>query len=499
MKTPVRRLALPTLALCALLFAGGIAAATTYTAGPAVDVSPSTDPFAACTADRAAQQETSDTLYPLTEPEPRAAINPANPRNIVAVYQEDRWAGGGGRGLGSSATFDGGATWTPMPVPGITKCSGGTFDRASDPWVSFAPNGKLYGAWLVFDAFDQHNGVLVSSSSNGGLSWSKPTPIVVDNTDGDDKQSITADPYNSNVVYVVWDRFVAVQGGSGHDAQPLRGPVNVQQTWFSRTTNGGATWSPARSVYDPGSENFTIGNIVNVLPNQTLVDGFEQGETPGGDLTGLSVNVIFSGNRGVTWSKHAVTVATLDPGFLGPFDPDNGNPIRSGALPDFAVDASSGAMYAVWEDDVPTPGIDAIQFSESTDGGQTWSSPVQIDKTPTNIPLDDQQAFTPTVKVASDGTVGVTYYDLRNNTPAPSLPTDQWFVACHAACTSPASWTESHVAGPSDLEQAPFAGGYFFGDYEGLVTDGAAFGSVFDQATTTPGNPTDVYFARLTP
>ena len=121
-------------------------------------------------------------------------------------------------------------------------------------------------------------------------------------------------------------------------------------------------------------------------------------------------------------------------------------------------------------------GIDKIYFSQSADGGLTWSAPVKINKTPTNIPALDQQAFTATVKVAADGTVGVTYYDFRNNTSAPGLTTDYWFVHCHGACTNPANWDETHVAGPFDEEQAAYARGYFVGDYEGLVTIGNVFG-----------------------
>ena len=125
---------------------------------------------------------------------------------------------------------------------------------------------------------------------------------------------------------------------------------------------------------------------------------------------------------------------------------------------------------------------------------------MKINRTPTNISPADQQAFAPTVKVASDGTVGVTYYDLRNNTSAPGLTTDYWFVHCHSACTSSSSWAESHVAGPFDEEQAAFAGGYFVGDYQGLVTVGTTFGPYFGQAVSrAANNPSDVYYTTLSP
>jgi hypothetical protein len=73
-------------------------------------------------------------------------------------------------------------------------------------------------------------------------------------------------------------------------------------------------------------------------------------------------------------------------------------------------------------------------------------------------PSGDQQAFTPTVKVAANGTVGVTYYDLRANTPDPGLPTNYWLVRCSSTCTSSAGWSETHVAGPFGEGPIPVQG-----------------------------------------
>jgi hypothetical protein len=277
----------------------------------------------------------------------------------------------------------------------------------------------------------------------------------------------------------------------------------VQQVYFSRTTNGGASWEPPSVAFNPGTQAGTIGSIINVLPDRTLVDGlvvFSIHKQSSRQLRGASVAVIRSTDQGVSWSKKPIVVAPLDVTFAGPTDPDTGHAIRSGGLPDFTVDPANGNLYAVWEDDIPT-GVDSIHFSQSTDGGLTWSAPVVINQTPTNIPAGDQQAFTPTVKVAADGTVGVTYYDLRNNTSAPGLTTDYWFVSCHSACANAASWGgEQHVAGPFDEEQAADARGYFLGDYEGMVTNGNTFGPFFVQAVSrAAANPSDVYYSTVTP
>ena len=47
----------------------------------------------------------------------------------------------------------------------------------------------------------------------------------------------------------------------------------------------------------------------------------------------------------------------------------------------------------------------------STDGGRSWTAPRRINGAPKAL------AFTPAVAVAADGTVGVSYYDLRDLRP----------------------------------------------------------------------------------
>src|SRR5207237_5838356 len=75
-------------------------------------------------------------------------------------------------------------------------------------------------------------------------------------------------------VYAVWDRSrfpsdnASLTGQA--DAASIRGDII-----FSRTTNGGQTWEPARDILSGNQNEFTIGNQIVVLPNGTLVDVFE--------------------------------------------------------------------------------------------------------------------------------------------------------------------------------------------------------------------------------
>jgi hypothetical protein len=485
-------------ALVIVAAAGALIPAAIAATSAVILASPGPTPFAACTADQAdAQQAAGSILFPNAEVEPRADVNPTDRSNIVGAYQQDRWSDGGARGLVTSVSKNGGSSWHRVTVPGITKCSGGAYDRASDPWLSFAPNGDLYEISLSFDVFDSLDAILVSKSTNGGDTWSSPTPIVAEDTNGLDKQSITADPFDARFAYAAWDIFVSPPKHPHHDRKGKHADDFIQPTYFSRTTDGGQTWEQPSVLYNPGVNRGTIGSIINVLPNGDLVDGLLTFSARKNGST--EVSVIRSRDRGAKWKK-PVVVAAVDTAYSnsGPTDPDNGQPIRGGELPDFTVDPASGALYAVWEDDVPIAGVGSIFFSQSTDGGSTWSQPVKINQTPTTIPAGNQTAFTPTVKVAANGTVGVTYYDLRNNTAAPGLPTDAWLVRCSGACTNASSWRETHVAGPFDEEQAPFALGYFLGDYEGMVTLGNTFAPFFVQAVSrAAGNPTDAFFTRV--
>jgi hypothetical protein len=64
------------------------------------------------------------------------------------------------------------------------------------------------------------------------------------------------------------------------------------------------------------------------------------------------------------------------------------------------------------------------------------------------------------------------------------LTTDHWIVHSHDGGDS---WTEDHLAGPFDMHQAPYARGYFVGDYQGLDSQGAAFRPLF--TLSSPGSP----------
>lgn len=430
------------------------------------------------------------TNYPNSEVEPWVAVNPANPDNIIGVWQQDRWSDGGANGLLTGVSHDGGATWT-RTMAHFSRCSGGNvlnggnYERASDPWVTISPNGTAYQISLSVNNSDMANAILVSKSTDGGNTWSEPITLIndTDPTVLNDKESITADPANSDLVYAVWDRVVFPNPHDRaskyeHSLAP-RGPV-----MFSRTSDGGKRWERARIIFDPAENAQTVGNQIVVLPNGDLVDIFSLinvYENASG-VRGVNVTVIRSTDKGVKWSKPVIVDKLLA---VNVTDPDTGQPVRTGdIIPEIAVDPNSGNLYTVWQDGRFNSNFSHIAFSMSIDGGLTWTDPIKIDKTPDGI-----SAFTPSIHVASDGTVGVTHYDFRNNTRDAGLPTDYWLVHCHSTCTNPANWSENHIAGSFDMETAPLARGFFIGDYEGMSNVGRSFLLFFVQ--TNSGNTAD--------
>jgi hypothetical protein len=473
--------------LAAALVAAGVAAvaaAAPFTLAPPV-VASGPSPFAGCA--NIGPGTPGAINYVNAEVEPWVDVNPANPNNIIAVWQQDRWSDGGARGLVAGVSHDGGQTWSRTWAP-FTFCSGGTvanggdFERASDPWVTFSPNGHAYQIAINFNGLDLTNAVTVSKSTNGGDTWSSLKTLIRDSGERDsswafnDKQSITADPFDANYVYAVWDRLVSPNGKSKASFQGLlnsktfRGP-----TWFSRTTDGGQTWEPAREISDPGSHAQTIGNIIDVLPDGTLLDLFTQfvEHKNAKGIRGIHFAVIRSGDKGATWSDEIVIAADNS---VGVRDPDTNDPLRTGdSIPDIAVNRHPGTpgfgnAYVVWQgrSSPSATSDDAIFLSRSTDGGLNWSDPIQVDKSPAGV-----AAFIPAVHVRADGTVAVTYFDLRNNTPDPGLVTDYWIVHSHDGGLTFSS--ESHVYGPFDMRIAPVARGFFLGDYMGLASRGNTF------------------------
>jgi hypothetical protein len=446
------------------------------------------------------------TEYRNAEVEPWVSANPDNPRNLVAVYQQDRWSNGAANGNLTAVSFDRGQSWRRPTPPPFSRCAGGNaanggdYERATDPWVSIGPDGSAHQIALAVSGPAPNfttSAILVSTSRDGGRTWGPITTVHRDTTAQlfNDKESITADPTNRRFVYAVWDRLQV------QDPEVPTSPFSGD-TLFARSVDGGETWEPARTILDfpDNSRIQSLGNQIVVLGDGTLVNVFNLIDR------GLPlVAVQRSTNRGVTWSAPIVvdilfSSATQGQGVV---DPRDLHPVRTGdLLPEAASDPRRGSndLYIVWHDirftlAAPLPIFnDQIVISKSIDGGLSWSDPKRVSENKLT------QAFTGSVEVDQRGNVGVTYYDFTADSPA-GLPlnTDYWFTASRdgGQTFSPrARLTQRSF----DMRTAPDAGGFFVGDYEGLATAGRRYHPVFVTANDgNLANRTDVFGTSLRP
>jgi hypothetical protein len=376
---------------------------------------------------------------PETETEPFFAIDPENPKHLLASYQEDRFPDEGCRNLTSAVSFDGGASWQESLLPRLTVAAGGPYERTSDPWVAFGTGGRAYFVSLGFNETSPQNGVYLSASDDGGLTWGDPVAVHSGNQNFDDKESVVVDnrddsPYKGRV-YVAWDSINSAR---------------QQPVLLTYSDDGGHSFAEGSILYIQGSN-------IGIIP---LVG-------PGGIVHAVWLSyqrqvlmlAAHSTDGGRTWSA-PVTVATVSASGV------DGS--RTGAgLPTAAIDGRTGALYVAWEDDRFTPGTDQVVLSRSTDGGQTWSAPQRVSDGP-----GDAASFTPAVAVTPEGWVGVAYYSLRNS---PSRVLVDEYLAVSRSGGQTFAKSQRLTASSWDLRFAATSDGFFLGDYQGLATSSKTF------------------------
>ncbi len=300
--------------------------------------------------------------------------------NWIAVWQS-RDELGGTLGTDSdifvSRSTDAGVTWS---APGALNTN-----AASDSGDDEAPQVDHDGfSWVaVWTSSDDLAGsigsdldILVSRSTNGGISWSAPVALNT-NAASDDGSDVAPqiESDGAGALVAVW------YADSMRDTLGL--DLNVLT---SRSSDGGATWSVAAAL---NSMAGAVGLTGSDLSPQITSDGagvwiavWWSNNTNFGEI-GPDFDILFarSTDDGATWSDQAALNSNASTDQLGD------------ANPQLSTDGQ-GNWVAVWEayageqEFVPPfaappafdifPAAYLILSASSTDGGITWSTPVRV-------------------------------------------------------------------------------------------------------------------------
>jgi hypothetical protein len=468
----LRPVTIPSTALAGLVLTlaiAGTAAAGPFVLGPDQQVSgPST--LTACPFGASADFASA---YDHAEVEPQVGVNPTNPSEMIGVAQQDRWPDGGARGLTSWISSNGASSWAKLPDVPWSACQGGPerFGRVTDPWVSYDRAGNAYFIGQPIDSAELGISA-ISVTSREGAGWKPPTILIEDEGSRgvfNDKVSITGDPTRAGHAYATWLRGDYPPGPRQSPVADLRSFAFRGLPMFSRTTDGGDTWSTPEPMRQNNA--YFQGNQIAVAPDGTLYNVTAVLFTGAGiqpNLRGVYMGVMRSNDAGLHWSA-PVRVGPIRTAQL--FVPDDGFPIRAeDYLPDIAIDPTNGDIYVVWSDGRGTP-INKVVMAKSTDGGRHWTGPTVVDTGGPSV-----QSYNHAIEVTNNGTVVLSYWDDRRNVLGDGVATtDVWLRHSHDGAQT---WApEQHLHGPFDHYDAPISffapgdpRGLFLGDYMGLET-----------------------------
>ncbi len=364
--------------------------------------------------------------------EPSIAVNPHNPQQVVAAFQDNAHI---------SYSLDAGRHW--QAASGIAPLN---YRVSGDVSVTYDNHGHAILCYIAFDKLGTanywahnatRNGIFVRRSLDGGQTWEADhIPVAEQPTQPgipfEDKPYIVADegdgPYAGNL-YVGWTRWT----------------IEDSQMLFSHSTDGGKTWSkPIEIDRHPGlprDDNGANEGFAGVVgPDGTLYAVWADGD---------HILLTTSHDGGATFDAPRSIVDTA-PIMFKVEDVD-----RSNGFPQIAIDPRGGRLVVAWSD-YRNGGVDVF-CSASEDHGQTWSPAVRVNSDPIHNGADhffQWMAVDPT-----SGAVYFVFYDRRGD------PNNRKTTVVLARSTDGArafsnyAWTEE-----------PFNGGNaFIGDYTGIA------------------------------
>jgi len=293
-----------------------------------------------------------------------------------------------------------------------TQSSPPSWTNNTDPNVDFDTQGRVYQATLPFNAYwvnlHPNGAIAISYSDDLGQSWhdgngGKYLSLLPNSTSlslGDvvDKQWIAVNHIPGNQfqdhVYAMW----AVFNG-----------VNTVEVFFSKSVDRGQTFTPARRITMPS----TVGPAVTYVYPEIDAHG------------NLFVSVAAFKAQGSTDAELWVAKSSDDGNSFTWYDtgqrahgtpgPDLPNTtFRDGILENFAASPTYADHAYLAYEDWDGAQMD-VKFTQTTDGGVTWSAPIVVNDA-VNSSTTDQ--FQPSVAAGPNGAVAVAFYDRRMACPS---------------------------------------------------------------------------------
>ncbi len=436
----------------------------------------------------------------LPQNETSIAVNPTDPSNVIGGAND--YEAAVDSVLGIYASFNGGRTWPYSHRARQIITPDRRMLGSGDPVIAFDGAGTAYAGFISFGRADCDSYIGVIRSIDKGVTWSVPVDgasagtglvvgdgIVVHNGGPadcqifHDKVSMTAglrpagvalvpgtDPafVTHDRLYVAWGRFDLGPAGDSYVEAPIYLSYSDDQGrhWSSPQEISGssaALCTPQLGDQDaPACDDDQFASPVVDPRTGALYVAFENFNVSG--ITNQYL-VVKSTDGGQTFSAPVRVTGVVDgpgtyPVCLGSQTLDE-MCARVNANGNLDLDPRSGSLYLTWADNRNGTATDTntdVFVSKSTDGGGTWSPPLNV----TGHSVDDQ--FFPWLSVNPNGVVAIAYFD-RQYTP-PKLIDTSLAVSTNGG----ASFDISRVTEVSSNPDLGFRLGFFIGDYNALDT-----------------------------